>query len=211
MSLKENFLTMIQNPSSIMALVGVLIIIAVLIRAKKIKLDARTISIIGVALALSMVLKFFRIYRLPQGGSITAGSMVPILLVALFYGPEIGLLTGFLFGILTLSLDPYILHPVQVLFDYPLPFMALGLAGFFPNKKILGPFVGIFGRFICHFISGLVFFGSYAPEGMSPFVYSLVVNGLFVAVEGGVCIAIISLLPLKNLRFIFNKNSKDFA
>lgn len=209
MPLKENILTIIQNPTSIIALVGVLIIIAVLMKSRKIKLTPRTIAIIGIALGLAMVLKVFRIYHLPQGGSITAGSMVPILLVALFYGPEIGYLTGFLYGLLTLSLDPYILHPVQVLFDYPLPFIALGLAGYFPKRKILGSFVAILGRFICHFISGLVFFGSFAPEGMSPFVYSLLVNGLFIAVEGGVCIAIISLLPVKNLRSILSINNNN--
>ncbi|MFU0825127.1 energy-coupled thiamine transporter ThiT [Clostridium sp.] len=211
MSLKENILTLIKSPTSIIALVGLLIIIGVLIKAKKIKLNSRIIAIIGVSLGLAMVLKVFRIYHLPQGGSITAGSMVPILLVAFFYGPEIGFLTGFLYGLLTLSLDPYILHPVQVLFDYPLPFIALGLAGYFPNRKILGSIVAIFGRFLCHFISGWVFFGSFAPKGMSPFIYSLTVNGLFILIEGGVAIAIMSLLPVKNLRTILNRGNKNFA
>jgi thiamine transporter len=211
MSLKENILTLIKSPTSIIALVGLLIIIGVLIKAKKIKLNSRIIAIIGVSLGLAMVLKVFRIYHLPQGGSITAGSMVPILLVAFFYGPEIGFLTGFLYGLLTLSLDPYILHPVQVLFDYPLPFIALGLAGYFPNRKVLGSIVAIFGRFLCHFISGWVFFGSFAPKGMSPFIYSLTVNGLFILIEGGVAIAIMSLLPVKNLRTILNRGNKNFA
>lgn len=207
MSLKENALTIIKNPTSILALVGVLLIILFLMKTRKVKLNPKTLSVIGVSLGLATVLKLFRIYHLPQGGSITVGSMIPILLVAFFYGPETGFLTGFLYGILTLILDPYILHPVQVLFDYPLPFMALGLAGYFPNRKILGSTVAIFGRFICHLVSGVVFFGSFAPDGISPFVYSLTVNGLFMAVEGGVCIAIMSLLPVKNLRKIVNKNS----
>ncbi|KYH28307.1 MULTISPECIES: energy-coupled thiamine transporter ThiT [Clostridium] len=211
MSLKENILTLIKNPTSIIALIGLLIIIGVLIKTRKIKLNSRIIAIIGVSLGLATVLKVFRIYHLPQGGSITAGSMVPILLVAFFYGPEIGFLTGFLYGLITLSLDPYILHPVQVLFDYPLPFIALGLAGYFPERKVLGSVVAIFGRFLCHFISGWVFFGSFAPKGMSPFIYSFTVNGLFILVEGGVAIAIMSLLPVKNLRAILNRGNKNFA
>lgn len=211
MSLKENILTLIKSPTSIIALIGLLIIIGVLIKTRKIKLNSRIIAIIGVSLGLATVLKVFRIYHLPQGGSITAGSMVPILLVAFFYGPEIGFLTGFLYGLITLSLDPYILHPVQVLFDYPLPFIALGLAGYFQERKVLGSIVAIFGRFLCHFISGWVFFGSFAPEGMSPFIYSLTVNGLFILVEGGVAIAIMSLLPVKNLRAILNRGNKNFA
>lgn len=211
MSLKENILTLIKNPTSIIALIGLLIIIGVLIKTRKIKLNSRIIAIIGVSLGLATVLKVFRIYHLPQGGSITAGSMVPILLVAFFYGPEIGFLTGFLYGLITLSLDPYILHPVQVLFDYPLPFIALGLAGYFPERKVLGSVVAIFGRFLCHFISGWVFFGSFALKGMSPFIYSFTVNGLFILVEGGVAIAIMSLLPVKNLRAILNRGNKNFA
>lgn len=211
MSLKENILTLIKSPTSIIALIGLLIIIGVLIKTRKIKLNSRIIAIIGVSLGLATVLKVFRIYHLPQGGSITAGSMVPILLVAFFYGPEIGFLTGFLYGLITLSLDPYILHPVQVLFDYPLPFIALGLAGYFPERKVLGSVVAIFGRFLCHFISGWVFFGSFAPKGMSPFIYSFTVNGLFILVEGGVAIAIMSLLPVKNLRAILNRGNKNFA
>ena len=51
------------------------------------------------------------------------------MLIAFAYGPEVGFLAGFAYGILNLLLNPYILHPVQVLFDYPLPFMALGLWG----------------------------------------------------------------------------------
>ena len=77
--------------------------------------------------------------------------------------------------------------------------MALGLAGYFPNKKITGTIVAVTGRFICHFISGMVFFGSFAPDGMSPAVYSLMINGPFMAVEGGICIAIMAVLPMKQL------------
>ncbi|MCY6369498.1 energy-coupled thiamine transporter ThiT [Clostridium ganghwense] len=211
MEFQKNMLEIIKNPTSIIALVGLLLIIVALMKAKKVKLDSKTVALIGVSLALASVLKIFRIYHLPQGGSITVGSMIPIILVAFFYGPEVGFLTGFLYGLITLILGPYILHPVQVLFDFPLPFMALGLAGYFSDKKILGAFVAIFGRFICHFISGVVFFGSYAPEGMSPVMYSLMVNGLFIAIEGGICLLIIGLLPIKNLKAIANKNSAHAA
>lgn len=210
MEFEKNILEIIKNPTSIIALIGLLLMIIALIKTKKVKLDSKTVAIIGVSLALASILKIFRIYHLPQGGSITAGSMIPILLIAFFYGPEVGFLTGFLYGLITLILGPYILHPVQVLFDYPLPFMALGLAGYFSNKKIIGAFVAIFGRFICHFISGVVFFGSYAPEGMSPIMYSLVVNGLFIAVEGGICLLIVALLPIKNLKTIAIRNNALF-
>lgn len=195
----------LKNPMAGAALIGVLLILFLLLHLRKIKLDARLITQIGMVLALATLIKIFRIYHLPQGGSVTLGSMVPILLMAVTYGPEIGFLTGFLFGVISFVLSPYVLHPVQVLFDYPLPFMALGLAGYFRNRVLIGTAVAIAGRFICHFISGVAFFASYAPKGMSPVLYSLTVNGIFLGVEGAICLAIMGLLPLSQLKFFLTR------
>lgn len=205
MSLTKNIAEILSHSTSIFALIALVIFILFLVKVKKVKLTTQLITQIGIALALATILKMFRLYHFPQGGSVTLGSMIPILLMALLYGPEVGFLTGFLYGIITLMLDPYILHPVQVIFDYPLPFMALGIAGYFKNKKVIGTFFGLGGRFICHFISGVVFFGSFAPKGMSPVLYSFMVNGIYMAVEGSICIAIMSVLPVSQLGGIINK------
>ncbi|WP_326511925.1 energy-coupled thiamine transporter ThiT [Clostridium intestinale] len=205
-NLPANTSEIVKHPLSLVALIGCVIILIVLIKAKKIEITTQLITRIGIALALATVLKVFRLYHFPQGGSVTLGSMVPILIIAFMYGPLVGFLTGFLYGIITLFMDPYILHPVQVLFDYPLPFLALGLAGFFKQNKLLGTSVAIFGRFLCHFISGVAFFGSFAPEGMSPIVYSLFVNGLLVGVEGIICLVIIKFLPIDRIVKATNKN-----
>lgn len=205
MSLIKNFTEILSHPTSIFALIAVIIFILFWAKVKNVKFTTQLVTQIGIALALATILKIFRIYHLPQGGSVTLGSMVPILLMALLYGPEVGFITGFLYGIITLILDPYILHPIQVIFDYPLPFMALGIAGYFRNRKIIGTFLAILGRFICHFISGVIFFGSFAPKGMSPAIYSLTLNGIFIAVEGAICIAIMIVLPVKHLETIINK------
>lgn len=206
MSLSQNISEIIKHPTSIFALLATIIIFIFIAKVRKVKFNTRLIAQIGIALALATVLKVFRIYHLPQGGSITLGSMIPILLLSIFYGPEVGFITGFLYGIITLILDPYILHPVQVLFDYPLPFMALGLAGYFKNNKVLGTVVALVGRFLCHFISGVVFFGSYAPKGMSPAVYSLMVNGIFIGIEGAICIMIMIFLPVERLKHILSRD-----
>ena len=170
-NLGGNFKEIVTNPLTILTLIGVLIILVLLIKAKDIKFDAKMLTTIGIALALTAVLNMLKIYKFPQGGGITLGSMIPIILIAYAYGPLVGMLTGFLFGIISLFIDPYILHPVQVLFDYPIPYMALGVAGFFKNHRISGAVVAIFLKFLAHFISGVVFFGSFAPEGMSPILY----------------------------------------
>lgn len=77
----------------------------------------------------------------------------------------------------------YFVHPVELLLDYPLAFAMLGLAGL-SNKfsdqwgMIPGIILGTFGRFVCAFLSGLIFFGMYAPEGQNVVIYSMVYNGL---------------------------------
>ena len=199
-TLKEGFSEIFNNPLSLATLLGVVILILALIKFKKITLDPKIMSRIGIALALATILHLVKIVDLPNGaGSINLGSMVPILIISFVYGPEIGTLTGFLFGIIYLIISPYILHPIQVLFDYPLPFMAVGLAGFFKNKKLIGTTFGMFLQFICHFISGVLFFGQFAPEGWSPILYSLVMNGSVVAGNLLVVLVIISLLPISKL------------
>lgn len=195
----DKMTAILASPTSIAALAALMIFIFALLRVKKITLTTRMITHIGLALALAAVLHAVRIYHLPQGGSITLGSMIPILLIALYYGAEVGYLTGFLYGMINLIQDPFILHPVQVLFDYPLPFMALGLTGYFKERMMLGTTIAVFGRFICHFLSGVVFFASYAPPGMSPYLYSLVFNGSYLVLELVICLLIMRVLPVKRL------------
>jgi len=135
------------------------------------------------AVALSGVLHLITLYQFPQGGRITAAAMVPVLFVALRRGPKIGILAGIAFGLVVLIEEPFIFHPLQVLFDYPLAYGALGLAGFFRRFPLGGVVVGIAGRFVCHFTSGLVFFATYAPAGMSPALYSALYNGSYLVPE----------------------------
>ena len=188
------------NPSSLIGLLGLAIILFALFKFKKIKLDSKIIARIGIAIAIACVLQIFRIYHFPMGGSVTLGGMVPLLIIAFIYGPEIGMLAGFAYGILNLFLDPYFVHPVQILFDYPLPSLAIGLAGYFKDKPILGTTIAFFIKFICHFISGVVFFGGYGADyGMNAWIYSLAVNGPMVAIDCIICLVIISLIPLKRI------------
>ncbi len=149
--------------------------------------------------ALAVILQSIRIYTMPQGGSVTAAAMVPLLLLSYRFGPVAGAMAGGIFGMINLFMDPYILHPVQVLFDYPLPYMCMGLAGLFRDKIYIGTGLAFIGRFICHVFSGVVFFSEFAPEGMSPLVYSLVFNSTYLIPEYILCCIVLKLLPLKRL------------
>jgi len=148
-----------------------------------VKSQTKVVAEIVAAVALAYVLNLVVLFRLPQGGSVTAVSMVPLLWLALRRGPKIGVLGGVVYGLMDMFPQPYIVHPAQFLLDYPLAFGALGLAGFFKRYPIAGVVVGIAGRFVCHFLSGVIFFWMYAPAGMNPAVYSAIYNGSYLAVE----------------------------
>ena len=190
-TLTGNFSTLIENSTSFFALVGVLILILFAIYSRRIKFTTKMLINISLMLAMATVLQYVRLYHFPQGGAVTLG--------AFRYGAAIGFFAGFIFGFIILIQDPFILHPIQVLFDYPLPFMAMGLAGIFPRKIFLSTLAAFVGRFICHFISGVVFFASYAPEGMSPIIYSLAANATYLVPEFLITCLILKILPVQRL------------
>jgi len=150
---------------------------------------------IAIFVALATALSFIIIFQLPQGGSITLASMVPIIWLALRRGPKIGLTAGFVYGLVQLVVMPQIYFLPQVLLDYPLAFGCLGLAGFFQKRWILaGVVVAIVGRFVMHLISGALFFASYAPVGINPWVYSGIYNGSYLLPELIISLFVIFLL-----------------
>ena len=154
------------------------------------KILAETVTFV----ALATVLSYIKLFSLPQGGSVTAASMVPILWLALRRGPKVGLFAATVYGVVQFAFGPYIFHPAQVLLDYPIAFGLLGIAGFFQNRSFLGASLGIIGRFVAHFLSGIIFFASYAPEGMNPAIYSTVYNGGYLLVELVISLYVIYLL-----------------
>lgn len=151
------------------------------------KFSTRMLAEIGVAVALAVVLNFLKLWRMPQGGSISL-EMLPILIIAFRWGAGAGMFSGLAYGLLQLMFGAYIIHPVQLIMDYPLPYMVLGVAGMFTIRKegVLKPIkmfwaVLVAGalRLVIHILSGVIFFGSYAPEGQNVWVYSTIYNATF--------------------------------
>ena len=143
--------------------------------------DPRVLTEAAIAVALAFVLGLIKVFQMPFGGSISL-EMIPLILLALRQGPFVGVVAGAAYGLLNLAVEPFVVHPVQVLFDYPLAFGALGLAGFFQPTiwgAIIGTVVAVLARFACHFVSGVVFFASYAPEGWNPYLYSAAYNAAY--------------------------------
>jgi thiamine transporter len=147
------------------------------------KILTEVVTMVALAGVLEFVSGFIPFLTLPQGGRVTLAAMVPIFFIAVRRGPRIGILAGLAFGLVVLVEEPFVYHPIQFLLDYPLAFGALGLAGFFRKLPPIGVAIGIAGRFVCHFISGLVFFASYAPAGMNPALYSAIYNASYLIPE----------------------------
>lgn len=150
----------------------------------------------AVMVALATVLSVIVIYSAPQGGSVTPASMVPLLVLSLRRGPRVGIMAGAVYGVIQFWIQPFAVHWLQVVLDYPLAFALLGLAGFFPRRPYLGVLVAIVGRGLSHLISGVVYFGSLAPEGVSPWVYSGAYNASYLVPELALSLALVLFLSL---------------
>ncbi len=169
--------------------VAVLVILfaGVLLSGRKQKTNTKTMVVSALLVGLSIVLTRITIYSLPQGGSVSLFGMLPIVICAYFFGTRRAVMCGMCVGMIDLIFKPYVIHPIQLLLDYPLAFGAIGFAGliFMAKKDGLIPayLFGVLCRYICAVISGVVFFGAYAPEGFSALTWSLWYNVLYLAIE----------------------------
>lgn len=184
----EAFNQFFSNPTVHTIIMIVMIILSALflgiVLRRRERLTSRQIAEIGLALALSTILSEIKISGFwAQGGSVTAASLVPIMIIAFRYGGKVGLTVGVIHGLIQLIIGPYVVHPIQLLLDYPIAFGMIGLCGFFNKNKILGIIVGLLGRFLMHFISGIIYFAQYAPEGWNPAYYSFIYNISYIAPE----------------------------
>ncbi len=156
----------------------------------------------AIMIALATILSFIQIVKFPWGGSITILSMLPIVLFSLRYGVKYGLGVAFVYSLIQFiqgmadGIFGWGLTPVALIacifIDYIFAFTVLGIAGAFGNKKMFsiigGVVVALFGRFVCHFISGVLIFNSFGElwSGFSTdnsWLYSLLYNGAYMLPE----------------------------
>ena len=130
----------------------------------------------------------------PAGGSITIG-MLPIVYYAYRHGAGWGIGAGLVFSGLQIVMGWYP-PPANVwwafilcvFLDYVIAFTVIGMAPLFSKlfgqknqmSRLTGYGVGAVIvcvlRYISSVLSGGILWGSYAPEGMNPWVYSLAYN-----------------------------------
>ena len=171
-----------------------------------------TAMMVALAVGLELLCKF-----LPSpwayGGSISLGA-IPIIYLSYRRGSKWGLSAGFVYSCVQMLLgfyvppaNTFIAIVLCVLLDYVLAFSLLGLAGAFaapfersekPAARLTGYVVGAIGastlRFVCSFLSGVVLWDSYAPEGMNVWIYSLVYNGSYMLGNAAIAAVVLFLL-----------------
>lgn len=174
----------------------------------------RILAECAVLIALGTILAQIKLYTLPNGGSVTAGSMIPFIIVSYRHGVRWGLLTGFANSLLQMLIGGLWPTPagtaaamaLEVALDYLVPFTVLGLAcafaGLFGKERGLTGIVGgavcvCVLRFAAHFLSGIIVWGSIAQDGIGAVIYSLTYNGSYMAIETVVTALVLGLLYKK--------------
>lgn len=211
----ENKLTTLGYAGLVLLLIIIMYVISTFQKSNK-TIRTKQLVFASVSIALSVVLSFIKPFSLPFGGSVTFFSMFFISFIGTLYGLKTGLMTGIAYGILQLITGPYIYHPVQILLDYPLAFGCLGLSGLFFKKDelgvksnllkraIAGYTIGVLGRYICHVISGYIFFSEYAGDS-NPIIYTLTYNLTYILPELLLTIVILCLPPITKLMLELRK------
>ena len=179
---------MSQTGLIVSVVIGVLIMIGIFILGKKREVNnTRAIVYGAIAIAMSFALSYARFVKLPQGGSVTFASLLPLMIYCCMFGTRRGIVVCLIYGFLQALQDTYIIHPLQFLLDYPLAFGMISASGIFfertPLKKnklaafIVGAIIAVVLRYACHICSGTFAFGADAPDTASSFfAYSAAYN-----------------------------------
>ncbi len=178
-----------ETPGTVWIAIGVLVVLGVILmtvsRTSK-QWNAKMLSFAALSVSLSFVLSCIRLFRMPQGGSVTPGSMLPIMLFSATFGVGPGLLAGLVYGVLQYLQGGWFLNVWQFALDYLLAFAALGLAGLakkLPEKW--GLYVAMFIAALCRALSATlagVMFWETAPWA------SLVYNGTYLIPDLAICL-----------------------
>lgn len=200
---------LISLPGQLITITIILILFILIFKSDKNqnkKTDVEILAVSAVLVALSTALGYITLFKMPQGGSVTPFSLLAIVLAGYLFGVKRGIMVGVCVGFLNLLLTPYVIHPLQLLLDYPIAFGSLGIGAICRNKGkyaiIYSYIVGIIARYICAVLSGIIFFGTYAPEGFGAVRWSLFYNATYLGAEG---IITIGLLFIPTIRSTFEK------
>jgi thiamine transporter len=199
-------------------------------------------TVIAIVCALIPFLNF------PFGGGITIASMLPVIVISYMYGIKWGFFTSFAYAMIQVIMDlclgtggstimalflpsseDYmgIVAAISILFiDYLIAYTVLGIGGIFRNRiknkalaLCLGVILALMLRYVCHIVSGFIFYGAWAEWFFSldviPFgkaileavsgkalalLYSVVYNGCYMIPE--IIITPIAAIVISNIKYV---------
>ncbi len=205
----SNLIQTVSENAALMGSTGWITIFAIIVLAalmiavsiSRKRWSARTIAYAAMAVALSYALSCIRLYRMPQGGSVTPASMLPLMLFSAAFGAGPGLLAGAVDGLLQYLQGGYFSHPVQFLLDYVLAYGMIGLAGLYRHlpkswsKCSLYPCMAVAAaaRALCATLAGILYWDT-APWA------SLVYNGTYLIPDTLICIVLAVFIGNRLLR-----------
>lgn len=168
---------------------------------RRIVWTTRMLSLGAICMALSCVLSMIRLFRMPSGGSVTPGCMLPLMLFSYVYGVGPGMVLGFIYGVMDFAVGGgYFLSIPQFLMDYPVAYMMCGLAGLWHKHEntrrglILGVIIASIGRYIAALAAGFLFWLDLTENAMATIIYNLTYNGGYMLAECLICIVLAVLL-----------------
>ena len=203
---------------------------------------------LAMATVLALVCAYIPFLNLPFGGGFTIASMLPIVIISYMYGIKWGFFVSITYSCIQIIMDlvlgkgstiialftpssedymGLVAAIAILLIDYLLAYSLLGLGGVFRNRIknktiaiVLGVIVALFARYLCHILSGYIFYGAWAEwfftqdgfykignfvldvfDGkMLSLVYSIFYNGLFMIPE--IIITAIVAAPVSAISYI---------
>lgn len=170
----------------------------------------------GVSIALSFILSFVVLFKMPLGGSVTLASRLPIVIFAIRWGVKKGLWAALIFGVLNLLTATTILHPAQALLDYILSFSAIAISGisFGKSKSKFSYIPSIIISYLVsgafNVISAFIFFNDMTKASAAGFnnftLYAFAYNYSFLSVDALILI-VVFLLIFDRLKAYLNKQN----
>ena len=152
----------------------------------------------AVLIAIGTLLSLLRIVDLPFGGSVTLGSMLPVIIIAYRHGLGLGLASGAVYGVIQQLLGLNTLSYVTtwqsvlavILLDYVIAFLVLGFGGVFRRlfktqapALVCGSLAVCVLRYACHVLSGATVWAGLSIPTTDALTYSFAYNATYMLPE----------------------------
>lgn len=155
--------------------------------------DTKTLVMGALCLGLAFILSFIKLWEMPQGGSITLASSLPIILFGYIYGWKSSFAVAFTYSLLQMIQSPgYVMNLPQALLDYVIAFTILGIAGFFRKNIFLGTICAYVLRYFAHVLAGILWYQQYNATSFNGIAYCFLYNLVFLLPELCICLVILA-------------------